>query len=60
VKEYKVNFEQLWEFFAPQLLTKKICQEKLDEEAARIKSNSEKAAETRRLKKEAADKAAKK
>jgi len=40
-------------------VTKAICQEKLDEETARIKNMQEKAAETRRLKKEVAEKTAK-
>jgi len=52
VKEYQQNFEELWEKFKPQLVTKEICQAKLDEETGRIKKMQEKAAETRRLKKE--------
>jgi phosphatidylserine/phosphatidylglycerophosphate/cardiolipin synthase-like enzyme len=52
VREYQANFEQLWEQFKPQMLTNEVCRQKLLEEQLRIKKNQEKAAETRRLKKE--------
>ncbi len=55
VKEYQENFEQLWVEFAPQLVTKKLCRDKLDEENARVQKMREKGAETKRLKKEQAD-----
>ena len=59
VKSYQQNFEELWIEFKDQLVTKEICQQKLDEEAERIAKNQAKAAETRRLKKEAKEKEAK-
>lgn len=55
VKEYQANFDELWEQFKDQLVTKTICQGKLDEEAARVKHNQEKAAETRKKNKEIKD-----